>query len=987
MTPVSATALSRRRGLPLAFVVSLLVASSAFGAVSTPVEKWRNGGCFSSWCQTGWYSSLAVADLDGNGQPEVIWGAYDLVVLRGTDGALRARASNGGRVWPGVAVADLTGDGSLEIVVGRGSDQLTVYRTQVSGPTMSLSVLWQRNPFGSGEVRSLAVEDLETDGLLDIVVGRASGGSTKQLNAFDAAGNARAGWPARRDGEVGYGWGMYNENVAVGDLDADGLKEVVGPTDTHYITALDRNGNQLPASSIYDGSSPSGPKVWSQVGVHVDHAVDLRGYANCGVEHRPNFADSAPVIADVDANGVPEIVVVGNVYNCGTSPYTSLYQMPFILNLDRTRWSGSGFDWTAIPAPGPGSGPLSEDYNVIETALPNPVVADLDGDGLSEILYPSYDGKLHAYWLDKTEHGSWPYDVPGSGIRFASEPVVADLDGDGQAEVLFTSWTQKSGSASGSLHVLGSLGQTLHIVTLPPSFPAGSWNGGLAAPTLADIDGDANLEVVVGTAHSGVVAYDLPGTAGARVLWRTGRGSFQRAGTTGASALSVNDVSVAEGDGGSTDAVFTVTLSPPASVTVTVDWTTADSTATAGSDYTVASGSLSFPPGTTSRTLAVPVLGDLLDEPDETFLVNFSSPTNATLADPQGQATILDDDPTPLLSVADTSVTEGDSGSTDASFTVSLSSPSAATVSAAYTTADNTALAGSDYTASSGSVAFPPGSTVSQTVTVPVLGDTLDEPDERFWLLLSSPANALLTDDLAQGTILDDDGGGFALLELAHGSTLTADLRVQPGPSPDLDLYVLEMKPRTSWEVLLDQASGDLGSGSGPRLERLAPDLVTTLDSSLAAGVGPARSLRLRNTSSLPQDAYLAVSSNSCTTDCTPEDTYRLRARETTASIPRFNNAGSQTTVLVLQNTTAQTVSGDAHFWSGSGALLASWPFSLAPRATLVLPTASLPALQVQSGSVTLAHDGPYAALVGKTVALEPATGFSFDSPLVDKPR
>ena len=229
------------------------------------------------------------------------------VVLRGTDGALRARAANGSRVWPGVAVADLTGDGTLEIVVGRGSDQLTVYRPTVSGSTISLPVLWSRNPFGGGEVRTLAVEDLESDGRLDVVVGRASGGSTRQLNVFDAAGNQRAGWPARRDGEPGYGWGMYNENAAVGDLNGDGLKEVIGPTDTHYITALDRNGNQLAASAIYRSRS----KVWSQVGVHVDHAVDLRGYADCGVEHRPNFADSAPVIADVDGDGVREVVVVG----------------------------------------------------------------------------------------------------------------------------------------------------------------------------------------------------------------------------------------------------------------------------------------------------------------------------------------------------------------------------------------------------------------------------------------------------------------------------------------------------------------------------------------------------------------------------------------------------------------------------------------------------------------------------------------------------
>lgn len=494
------------------------LASPAPAAVNPPVLKWQRGGC-TTWCQTGWYASPAVADVDADGSPDVIWGAYDVVALRGADGTLKWRAPSGSRVWPGVAVADIDGNGSLEVIAGRGGDQVTVYHGS------SGAVVWSRSPFGGGEVRTLAVEDLEWGGQLEVVVGRASSGSAPQLNVYDANGTVRPGWPARRAGELGFGSGMYNQNVTVADLDGDGLRELIGPTDTHYITALDRGGNQLPVNPVYTGR-----QVWSQVGVHVDHAVDVRGFANCGAEHRPNFADSAPVVADVNGDGTAEIVVVGNVYNCGTSPYTSLYQMPFILKLDRTRWSGSGFDWTALPVPGPGSAPLAEDFNVIESALPNPVVADLDGDGRKEILFPSYDGKLHAYWLDKTEHGSWPYDVPGAGIRFAGEPAVADLDNDGQAEVIFTSWPQKGGTAVGQLHILSSLGVPLQVLDLPPSFPAGTWNGGLGAPTLADIDGDPDLELVVGTAHSGAVSYDLPGTAGARLLWRTGRGSFKRTG-------------------------------------------------------------------------------------------------------------------------------------------------------------------------------------------------------------------------------------------------------------------------------------------------------------------------------------------------------------------------------------------------------------------------------------------------------------------------
>src|SRR5258706_1127182 len=200
-----------------------------------------------------------------------------------------------------------------------------------------------------------------------------------ELTVWAPRGGSGGGGPPRHSGDPGYGSGLFNENVAVADMMGDGFKEVFGPASDHYITALDRSGNQLPANAIYDNISPVGPKVWSQVGVHKDNSVDLRGYANCGVEHRPDFSQSAPVIADVNGDGVPELIVVGSVYNCSTG--ADLYHAPFILKLDRTRWSGSGFDWTVIPAPGPESAPRSLDYNVIEHAVPNPVVADLDGDG------------------------------------------------------------------------------------------------------------------------------------------------------------------------------------------------------------------------------------------------------------------------------------------------------------------------------------------------------------------------------------------------------------------------------------------------------------------------------------------------------------------------------------------------------------------------------------------------------------------------------
>jgi Calx-beta domain/FG-GAP-like repeat len=778
--------------LPRPWTVLLAVAFAAtakpsFGAVSAPVLKWSSGGC-TSFCQTGWYSSPAVADIDGDGQAEVVWGSYDVVSLNGATGALEWRGTNGQRVWPGVVVADLTGDGTLEVIVGRGGDQVTVYNRFGA-------VLWTRNPFGGGEVRTLAVADLENDGLLEIVVGRASPGGTRQLNVYEPDGSVRPGWPARRNGEPGFGSGMYNENVAVADMNGDGFREVLGPTDTHYITALDRGGNQLLASTIY--GSPA--KVWSQVGVHVDHAVDLRGFANCGVEHRPNFADSPPIFADVNGDGTREWIVVGNVYNCGTSPYTSLYRMPFILRNDRTRWSGSGFDWTAIPLPGPGSGPLSEDYNEIESAGPNPVAADLDNDGRLEILYPSYDGKVHAYWLDKTEHGSWPYVVPASGaggdtFRFAGEPVVADLDNDGQAEVLFTSWPRKGGGRIGHLHILSSLGVELHRVSLPAPVGGATWNGGLGAPTLANLDADAGLEVVVGTTASGAVAYDLPGTANARVLWGTGRGGVRRTGGLEQPFLTIDDVSVAEGNAGTTNAVLNARLSFAAGQTVTVAYATANGTASAGSDYTATSGVATFPMGSTTQPVTVPVAGDVLDEANETFSVNLTAPSGAVITDGQGVGTILDDDPTPSVVINDVLVPEGDSGTTQAGFTLSLSAPSGQTVAVGYATANGTASAGTDYVALTSTAVFPPGTT-SAPLAVTVNGDHAFEADETFAVNLSSPVNVTIADPQGTGTIGNDDNQGLSIADLAI---------VEPPSGTRTATFLVTLSPTSGGTVTVD---------------------------------------------------------------------------------------------------------------------------------------------------------------------------------------
>jgi len=224
--------------------------------------------------------------------------------------------------------------------------------------------------------------------------------------------------------------------------------------------------------------------------------------------------------------------------------------------------------------------------------------------------------------------------------------------------------------------------------------------------------------------------------------------------------ITISDPFVTEGNTGTTTARFIVSLSSTFTQNVTVNFATANETALSGSDYTAASGLLTFAPGTSLATINVPVVGDTLVEPNETFRVNLSTPINATLAKTGGVATIVNDDvppPIPKITISDPLVTEGNTGTTTARFVVSLDSTSTQNVIVNFATGNETALSGSDYTAASGLLTFAPGTSLA-TINVPVVGDTLVEANETFRVNLSTPVNATLTKTSGVATILNDDG-------------------------------------------------------------------------------------------------------------------------------------------------------------------------------------------------------------------------------------
>jgi hypothetical protein len=337
--------------------------------------------------------------------------------------------------------------------------------------------------------------------------------------------------------------------------------------------------------------------------------------------------------------------------------------------------------------------------------------------------------------------------------------------------------------------------------------------------------------------------------------------------------------------------------------------------------------------------------------------------------------------PLPGLVIDDAYVTEGNAGTTTAVFRVSLTPAATQLATVAYATADGSATAGSDYLAASGTLSFQPG-TSSASINVSVIGDASVETDETFLVTLSAPTNATVSDGQALGTISDDDAPSLSQDELAHGSSLVETLEALPGPLPDVDYFRIAQRPRSSYELVIDAASGDL---LPLLLDRLAADNVTVLQAAAPLGAG-SLSLRFENPSPVPiTNQQLRVQSGGCTTDCTPEDVYRIRAYDTTYTAARFNNSGTQVSVLLVQNTSSSPVTGNVWLWSAAGTLAASAPLSLGPHQSLALNTAAI--APATSGSITISSDARYGSVSGKAVSVEPATGFTFDTPLLPRPR
>jgi hypothetical protein len=566
--------------------------------------------------------------------------------------------------------------------------------------------------------------DFNNDGVLDLI----ASGENDNVNVFlgNRDGTFQAAVSFDAGGWVDAGPGPYS--LAVGDFNSDGNLDVVTTFDWGMTLLLGDGHGNLGAPNT---------------------AGELAGN------------NGAVAAGDFNADGHPDLAVafiVGPIGNV-EGPYETYAS---ILLGD----GAGGFS----PLTTVSLGELSS-----SGFPPTAVVADLNPDGMPDLLVLSSNYAAVSVILNDGQGGLLP---PSTFVPapYYGAMALGDLDGDGDLDLAATGYSSVdvmfsdgSGGFSAPQHSFaGSYGGPILLrdfnndgkldLALPQpgnggdltvalgigngTFSTARTFGGLRGePVAGDFNGDGWLDLATAYAGDGVAVWINDHT------WPP----------LDAPSIAIGDVTITEGNISTRAATFTVSLSAASTQPVTVAFTTADGTATAGSDYQAASGTLTFAPGETSKSITVLVNGDRVPEPNETFSVNLSSPTNAMIAKGQAVGTIVDDEP--RISISDVTRTEGRRGqATLFTFTVTLSAAYDQPVTMTFRTVDGTAtISDKDYIAKNGTLTFNPGET-TKTITVVVNGDSRKEANETFYLdLFGNSSNSLFSKSRGAGTILNDD--------------------------------------------------------------------------------------------------------------------------------------------------------------------------------------------------------------------------------------
>jgi len=475
---------------------------------------------FSDSWQEAWLGSPAVVDLDDDGTNEIVAPRGETLKVWSADGTLlRVHEDFPGRVWASAVVADLRPDlPGLEYAAAAREE---IHAFAADGePLAGFPVVWR------DEMRALAAADIDGDGLLELVTVTTSDLEANDqvdiLWAVHADGSVVSGFPPNTTGAAGctdscYVHAGFDQTLALGDVDGDDSIDILAPQDNAYVSLHDGSGRAFDASSIFDDRDK-----YSGIRFMLDYALAQQGWGEDD-ENQAHFTNSAPAIADLDGDGVREIILLGSVQNVAQDQ-RERGVVVFVTGSDGTRPSA----WQEPFHAEEYLGGLWDLGDNIVAATNQVTVADLDPELEGpELVFAGFDGRIHALSAENTE--LWRTTYTSSAQVLTGGVLAADLSRDGRPELVFSTYSTAEGQSA--LFVLSAGGEILHQVPL-------SGRGAMPVPTIADLDGDGTLEILISLKDSAgdveLEAYTVPGSGDRCLIWPTGRGNTGRTGSVGA---------------------------------------------------------------------------------------------------------------------------------------------------------------------------------------------------------------------------------------------------------------------------------------------------------------------------------------------------------------------------------------------------------------------------------------------------------------------
>jgi hypothetical protein len=522
----------------LVVVLALLLAETANAARPEAPRFVRN----IPTGETGWFSSPALVDLTGDRRLEIVAPFYSTFVYDSRGRQLGKGTATEGRVYAPGVVADLDRDGAREIVVGGNEGTVAAY--SLRDGQLQLEPGWPASTCSGGqcpETRGLAAADLDGDGRIEVVATTTNTSrSGSQVFVFDASGAPMPGWPrynasdADFNGIGNHGYGTFGENVGIGELDNDPQLEIVVTFDNHQINVFNHDGTSVLASPWFRNRQTGSRLGWGQFirwlspRMEADHLHRRTGeWPHVSRTPWLQWTASPPSVADLDRDGRNEVIGLPNVEH--HEPYET--QAYAFMVLDGAQGSGrrsarrhKGFRQLPLTRK-PTVRPEGDWYP--PSGIPAPTIVDIRGDRRPEIVAATPDGAVYA--VSPRGQRLWRFDYArGAPKTFASEVAAADLNRDGTPELIFG--TYGAAPRSGRLVVLTASGRRLHDIRLRNQGSNGNGIGIPAAPSIADIDRDGRLEIVVTSFDHGIDVYRVPRSRPNRLPWPTGRGNLMRTG-------------------------------------------------------------------------------------------------------------------------------------------------------------------------------------------------------------------------------------------------------------------------------------------------------------------------------------------------------------------------------------------------------------------------------------------------------------------------